>query len=165
MPDSSTPYPPLYGPRPHTPPHDDPDILADPHYGISFSQAILRAFHKSIDFKGYASRGEYWWFFLFTFATSFLLTFLSTAFISQRVSDVLGMAAFLVFLVPSLSLLWRRLHDAGFSGLWFFISVIPIIGGIVVFIMLLLPTRTEKRSPAWDHPAQTTLTPQADHRN
>ncbi|MGP9761246.1 DUF805 domain-containing protein [Corynebacterium sp. AOP12-C2-36] len=154
-----SPYPSPYGPRNQTPPDDNPDNLADAHYGIRFGPAILRALHKTIDFKGYASRGEYWCFFLFTFLASSLLSVLATLFISAEFANKLSVIFFLMFVVPTLSLLWRRLHDAGFAGPWFFLSLIPVLGGLAVFIMLMLPTRTEKRSASWDHPAQTTLTP------
>ncbi|MGN0097010.1 MAG: DUF805 domain-containing protein [Corynebacterium sp.] len=153
------PYPSPYGLRNHTPPDNDQDNLADPYYGISFGQSILRALHKTIDFKGYASRGEYWWFFLFTFLTSSVLSILATLFISSEIANRLSLVFFLMFVVPTLSLLWRRLHDAGFAGPWFFISLIPVLGGLAVLIMLMLPTRTDKRSASWDHPGQTTLTP------
>jgi uncharacterized membrane protein YhaH (DUF805 family) len=32
----------------------------------------------------------------------------------------------------------RRLHDTGRSGWWFFIAFVPIAGGIILLVLLLL---------------------------
>ena len=69
-------------------------------------------------FEGRASRSEYWWFYLFTL--------LATA-VADRASGTVGDIASLVFLLPSLALVARRLHDTGRSG-WWFLIVFTIIG-------------------------------------
>ena len=69
-------------------------------------------------FEGRASRSEYWWFYLFTV--------LATA-VADRVSGTVGDIASLVFLLPSLALAARRLHDTGRSG-WWFLILFTIIG-------------------------------------
>ena len=43
-----------------------PPPLDWPHYGIGFGGAISRGFKKYARFDGRASRGEYWWWTLFT---------------------------------------------------------------------------------------------------
>lgn len=42
----------------------------------------------------------------------------------------------LAILVPSLALVWRRLHDIGKSGGWFFISLVPLVGWIILLVFL-----------------------------
>ena len=49
---------------------------------------------------------------------------------------VFGLAVF----VPTLAVTCRRLHDAGLSGWWQLLSIIPM-GGIAVFIMTLLDSK------------------------
>lgn len=42
------------------------------------------------------------------------------------------------------TLMWARLrfHDAGLSGAWLLLSLVPIVGNIAVFIILVLPANT-----------------------
>lgn len=40
----------------------------------------------------------------------------------------------LAFLLPSLGIAVRRLHDIGKSGWWMFISLIPLIGAIILLV-------------------------------
>jgi uncharacterized membrane protein YhaH (DUF805 family) len=42
----------------------------------------------------------------------------------------------LATVVPSLAVTWRRLHDAGKSGTYFFYILIPIAGVIMLLIQL-----------------------------
>ncbi|MET9377426.1 DUF805 domain-containing protein [Streptomyces sp. NPDC002992] len=41
-------------------------------------------------------------------------------------------------LVPSLAVIVRRLHDTGRSGWWYFISFVPIVGGVILFVFTVL---------------------------
>lgn len=41
------------------------------------------------------------------------------------------------FIVPSIAVAVRRLHDIGKSGYWYFISLIPFVGGIVMLVFFL----------------------------
>jgi uncharacterized membrane protein YhaH (DUF805 family) len=49
---------------------------------------------------------------------------------------------FLATIVPSLAVSWRRLHDAGFSGL-FYLLTLTSIGSIVVLVMQIMPSKPE----------------------
>ncbi len=49
---------------------------------------------------------------------------------------VIYMIYMVALIIPSLAVLVRRLHDVGKSGGWFFISLIPLIGGIWLFVLL-----------------------------
>lgn len=50
----------------------------------------------------------------------------------------------LATIVPSLAILVRRLRDAGFHWAFIFVSFIPTIGGIVLLILTLLPSKAGK---------------------
>lgn len=45
----------------------------------------------------------------------------------------------LALVIPSLALQVRRLHDTNHSGWWLFIGLVPLIGGIILFIFDVLP--------------------------
>jgi uncharacterized membrane protein YhaH (DUF805 family) len=49
----------------------------------------------------------------------------------------------LINLVPGLSLLVRRLRDAGFHWAFIFLNLIPL-GSIAVLVMLAMPTKEKK---------------------
>ena len=42
-------------------------------------------------------------------------------------------------ILPYLALLVRRLHDTDRSGWWYWISLVPCIGGIWLLILLIQP--------------------------
>jgi uncharacterized membrane protein YhaH (DUF805 family) len=42
--------------------------------------------------------------------------------------------------VPTLALTVRRLHDAGYSGLFALLLLIPYLGSLIVMIFALLPS-------------------------
>jgi uncharacterized membrane protein YhaH (DUF805 family) len=100
---------------------------------------FLVALRKYATFSGRATRSEYWYFFLF-----FLLLFIGASMIDGVVgtlgkygnTGVVGAICILVFLLPSLAVAARRLHDIGKSGWWQLINIIPIIGPIVLIFWL-----------------------------
>lgn len=81
-------------------------------------------------FKGRASRSEYWWFFLVNFLISITIGWLP--FIGNIVTAVL--------MVPGIALTVRRLHDTGRTGKYIFLSLIPLVGFIIIFVFMLLPS-------------------------
>lgn len=56
---------------------------------------------------------------------------------------ILQLVVFVVIVVPSLALGWRRLHDAGFAGPWYLLGLIPLIGWIAVIVMTVMPPSRE----------------------
>jgi uncharacterized membrane protein YhaH (DUF805 family) len=43
-------------------------------------------------------------------------------------------------LIPTLALTVRRLHDAGYSGLFALLLLIPYLGNLIIMIFALLPS-------------------------
>lgn len=136
--------------------------LSQPLYGASFGDAVVRFFKKYARFQGYASRSEYWWAVLAVnlVALVFMIpsiildiqaetTGSSPSLISGLLS-LLMLAFYVAIIVPMLSLTWRRLHDAGYSGLFFFLSFVPFIGGIILLVFTIMPTNQSAHRPEWN---------------
>lgn len=106
-------------------------------------------FENYANFRGRASRSEYWLYSLFVFIISTLLFFLESAcLISGLGGDSSGLAIVgtlvyvvsallpLVLLIPNLAVTVRRLHDTNHSGWWFFIIFFPFVGAIWLLVLL-----------------------------
>ncbi len=100
----------------------------------------LKVINQYTDFSGRARRKEYWMFFLFNVIFGAVATGLD---------NILGLYNFeygsgpingiysLFILIPSLAVSVRRLHDIGKSGWMILINLIPLIGQIWFFILLV----------------------------
>ncbi|MCR4662579.1 MAG: DUF805 domain-containing protein [Endomicrobiaceae bacterium] len=84
------------------------------------------------DFNGTEGRKVYWLFVLNNFIVSFLL---------GLISSTLSYIFSIVVLLPALGILVRRLHDAGFSGWWALLLLVPGIGWIAIVILACLPSK------------------------
>ena len=93
----------------------------------------LRAFSKFAELDGRATRSEYWYFFLMNIVVSVGLAVLGDLVRSPWLSGLYVLAA----LVPSFTVMVRRLHDTGRSGWWWLISFLPLIGGIVLLVFFV----------------------------
>ena len=170
-----TPYPagqaPYGAPQQFGAPALSPDIAPLP--GAGFGEAVKRFFQRYAQFRGYASRSEYWWPWLLNTIISFVLSLFTvipmltamTAAIeaaqngeppiepaySTGVLMMSGVSSLysLAILLPSLSVLVRRLHDTGKSGAWFFIGFVPIVGPIWLLVLLASESRPDLYRPEW----------------
>ena len=163
------PYP--GGPAPYGAPNQfgamslAPDVAPLP--GASFGEAVKRFFQRYAQFRGYASRSEFWWVALFNGLIGVGLYFLLFIFIGMSevsgssgddmgTGAVIGMivisllffAYAIATFVPNLALTVRRLHDTGKSGLWLLIAFIPG-ASIVLLVFLCLESRPDLYRPEW----------------
>lgn len=99
------------------------------------------------NFNGRARRREYWMFQLATFII-YIALFIVVA-ILGAIADFLGtigglllLVAMLGLLVPNIAVLVRRLHDINKSGWFYFVSLIPLVGGF--YLLYLLVTEGDK---------------------
>ena len=99
--------------------------------------SYIETFKKFAVFCGRARRQEYWIFLIVNTLIFNVLSFLGY-FSNESIFGLLGILLFLITIVPSISVLVRRLHDTNRSGGWVFISLVPIIGVIVLFVFTLL---------------------------
>jgi uncharacterized membrane protein YhaH (DUF805 family) len=141
---SSTP-----SPSPRTAP------LSQPYYGAPIGEAARRFWAKYSTFSGRASRSEYWWWALVEAVIWVLLALIahwggagvqdsSGAMTGLNALGVLISIVILLFalatIVPNLALTFRRLHDANLSGFFILLGLIPGVGGLILFILSLLPS-------------------------
>ena len=103
---------------------------------------------KYADFKGKASRSEYWWFWLIYLLILLGLPLIGLIFdnpyssggILYKVGLIALISAWLIgslgMLCPFVAVSIRRLRDAGYSGWWFLIRFIPYIGSIITWVLM-----------------------------
>jgi uncharacterized membrane protein YhaH (DUF805 family) len=103
------------------------------------------------DFSGRTRRKDFWLFNILVnvilFTVVFIISLLRMAFASDSVGEfgsetlftIIMFICILPCMIAGLSLSVRRLHDVGKSGLYLFVSVIPFIGAIWLFILYLTP--------------------------
>jgi uncharacterized membrane protein YhaH (DUF805 family) len=97
-----------------------------PSEKMTFGKAIATCFAKYVDFKGRASRPEFWWFYLFTILLSWASILVDS---SQILSMIVNLAVFL----PVIAAGSRRLHDTNRSG-WWQLIMLTVIGIIPLVI-------------------------------
>ena len=101
---------------------------------MDFKTAVRTClFRKYSDFRGRASRSEFWWFVLFGAIVNSFLGIFSNA--SPQTGMLTSGLVSLVLLLPHLAVTARRLHDASLSG-W--VQAAPIglaaLGGLALYL-------------------------------
>jgi uncharacterized membrane protein YhaH (DUF805 family) len=101
-------------------------------------------FENYANFTGRARRSEYWYYNLAQFVI--LITFIVLgAIVGSFFDSALGglFVGYMVFalyslvtLLPTLGVIVRRLHDVGKSGWFYFIALIPFVGGIWLLVLM-----------------------------
>jgi uncharacterized membrane protein YhaH (DUF805 family) len=109
---------------------------------MSFVDAIKYCLTNYANFKGRASRSEYWYFYLFGILALFVAVLLA---------PILYYIAGLALLVPYIAVGTRRLHDTGRSGAHLLWTLIPLVGAILVLVWLCTEgdKTVNKYGPPW----------------
>ena len=120
---------------------------------MTFTDSIKSCLNKYATFRGRAPRSEYWGFWAFCILTEIvamivfgLIGYLCGKGIGMLIAGYIGafLASLMLFL-PMLSVFVRRLHDTNHSGWWYFIALIPIVGGIWLLVLLLTDSDEENQ--------------------
>ncbi len=107
---------------------------------VTFVEAVKMALQQNYcNFEGRSSRSEYWWFVLFNFILSAVISLVFS--FSQTVELIMSGVVSLALLLPGLGLAVRRLHDTGRSGWWLFLALIPIVGAVILLIWMIQPSQ------------------------
>ena len=129
---------------------DNNQPSAEENYG--FFDWAMKCLKNYVNFSGRARRKEYWYFYLFQILVGLIIgIILGIAGISDQSMDVLSGLLSLAFLLPTLAVGVRRLHDVNRSGWWMLIAF-TIIGLIPLFIWAVSETKPEPNQ--WGHPAK-----------
>lgn len=123
---------------------------------MNLSKGFKLFWTRAFDYKGYSSRSEFWWGVLGN--TLIMLTLIAllivslTCFTPQiNTFSVVMIVLFALFcvveLLPSITLIIRRMHDIGRSGFFIFVLFIPVIGYIWYIYLVTrrgVPNKYEK---------------------
>lgn len=116
---------------------------------MTFTQAIKSCFDKYATFSGRASRSEYWWWYLFVFLFTFVVSFVEILVLGPE-SVVLYLLAVAAIYAPWIAVTARRLHDINRSGWW---QLLPLtLIGLPVFIYWMCKKSDEQENrfgPPW----------------
>ena len=96
---------------------------------MNFPTSVKSGFSNYANFKGRASRSEFWWFVLFS-------QLIQT--VAQQVSGSTATIAWFALLIPGLSVHVRRLHDSGRSLRWFLWLAASMAGAALAFVGLFM---------------------------
>jgi uncharacterized membrane protein YhaH (DUF805 family) len=96
---------------------------------MKLQNAVSSGFQNFTNFKGRASRSEFWWFVLFSQLAQI---------VAQNIWSTLGSIASLVFFIPNLSLNFRRLHDIGKSAKWLLWPVLSALVALLSVVLVIL---------------------------
>lgn len=111
------------------------------HY--SFVGALVAFFKNYVNFKGYASRSEFWYMVLWGIIASAICSALSVSMMGlgadaegALVGVALASIITLAILIPSLSLFCRRFHDVGYEVKDALLIFLLPLAGIILFYIL-----------------------------
>ena len=99
---------------------------------MNFLESLKTCYKKVFNYRGRASKSEYWWFQLY-----FTLFAILTFYIFE--THTFGQVLFVLWVfnnLPLLSAAVRRFHDMNKSGWLVLWSLVPFIGAFIVLIML-----------------------------
>ena len=114
---------------------------------MTFGESISTCFKKYFVIKGRASKSEFWWFQLVWSASLFIM------FIYEGSEQIqyFFIGIIVVIFIPLLTVGVRRLHDTGKSGFYYFWSLVPFIGSLIV-LAFMLGDGTKDRNQYGDNP-------------
>jgi uncharacterized membrane protein YhaH (DUF805 family) len=96
---------------------------------MNFVEAIKSGFNKYVTFSGRAARSEYWYWTLFVIIADIVAAIIN-AFVAL---GFVGLVVSLAFLLPSIAVAIRRLHDLDRTGWWLLLAFTGI-GAIVLLV-------------------------------
>lgn len=128
--------------------------IGSPARADSLWAYFLRALTRNyFQFNGRARRAEYWGFTLFFILALIALLIVDglisvTFFGTDEYGDtiflpILTVLFYLYCIIPSIAITVRRLHDLDMSGWMYLINFVPYVGGLIVFVFMVLDSKPE----------------------
>lgn len=127
---------------------------------MTFAGAIKTCLTKYADFRGVATRSEYWYFILFTILVGLVLDTIDRVVFPlakdaslpeqlMQASGPFGTIGSILLLVPMFAAMVRRMRDAGFSAHWLWLTLAPLailIVSLVIGSQAISPEDLETQS-------------------
>jgi uncharacterized membrane protein YhaH (DUF805 family) len=111
---------------------------------MGFGTAVSTCFQKYVTFSGRARRSEFWWWQVFTVIAGGLAllgdNLLGLHYTPQDATVGVGWLYTVVvvfLLLPSIAVLFRRLHDTGRSGWWWVLAWVCCVGEVLLFFFCI----------------------------
>ena len=114
---------------------------------MTFGESVSTCLKKYFVIQGRASKSEFWWFQLL-WSASFFIMFIFEG--SEPVTYFFYGIIVIIF-IPLFTVGVRRLHDTGKSGFYYFWSLVPFIGSLIV-LAFMLGDGTKGRNQYGDNP-------------
>ncbi|WP_311532441.1 DUF805 domain-containing protein [uncultured Veillonella sp.] len=111
---------------------------------LEFMDVLHNVFIKDVfNFNGRSSRDE-----LLLFTVLFSILSMVLSYFSPFIPKILGLNSIVIInvfidailFIPFISLLIRRLHDSGNSGLWIFFLIVPVVNIYVFYLIFVKPS-------------------------
>lgn len=116
-------------------------------------EAYKKFWSNYANFSDRSTRADYWYAVLANMLVIFVIGFVCGFIDGLTGNDSLNALGLIItgiyslaIIVPSLAITVRRLHDINKSGWYYFMSFIPLVGGIIVLVYLCTASVTENNS-------------------
>lgn len=88
-------------------------------------------------FSGRARRKEYWMFTLIS-TIIYMVPYVTAMVLEVPALAIISGIYILAVLIPTIAVAIRRLHDTDRSGWWILISLVPLVGGLIFLIFMVM---------------------------
>ena len=127
---------------------------------LKINEALILSFKNYFNFKGRSSRyefdrcaialGLFLWLLFFAFIVESIFCVYTEAYTLYMFFSGFLIFGVIILIIPTLSLLTRRLHDSGKSGLWLLILLVPCpVMFLIVFMQFTKESAPENK---WGKP-------------
>lgn len=106
---------------------------------MSFMDAMKSGFKNSFSLSGRASRSEYWFWVLGGLIWQFTMMIggIILGFMEVPILPTLMILSIFLLVPGSITLVVRRLHDLGKSGWFWFVALVPVVGGLYLIYLFV----------------------------
>ncbi|KRL13316.1 hypothetical protein FD09_GL002143 [Schleiferilactobacillus perolens DSM 12744] len=124
--------------------------------GMEYMQSIKEYFTKMFVFSASATRKQFWipYFAVIVITVALAYATGSTEYLRTGKFNLLLTGQSMIFgiylivaWIANFTIRARRLHDTNRSNWWIFIVLVPLIGGVWLLILFLLPSKADTRWP------------------
>ncbi len=108
---------------------------------MGFGEAVAQFYKNYFNFMGRSRRSEFWWpvlLYILVYLGVFLFATIGEAMFGENdvIYGIIGFV-FLIFalsyIIPSISVSVRRLHDRNMSGWWYLLGFVPFGGFVLLY--------------------------------